>query len=164
MKTVYLGLGSNVGDRRAQLQNALKALNSGDVEVTGVSPVYETEPQGLREQPWFLNMVVEAHTSLFPLQLLTRIEEIEKQFGRRRMIPNGPRTLDIDILLYGRAVIRSERLVVPHPRYTERRFVLAPLHDLAPDLRDPVNGKSIREMLLAVANQPIRRLAKSLQT
>ena len=147
----------------ALLQTALEALKSGVLNVTGVSPVYETEPRGLREQPWFLNMVVEAETSLFPLQLLTRIEQIEKQFGRRRVIPNGPRTLDIDILLYGRAVIRSERLVVPHPRYSERRFVLAPLHDLAPDLRDPVDGKSIRELLLAVANQPIRRFAESLQ-
>ncbi len=157
MKTVYLGLGSNVGDREAQLRAAVTALESSDLQVVRESPIYETEPQGLRDQAWFLNMVVEARTSLFPLQLLTRVMQIEKQFGRRRVIANGPRTLDIDILLYGRAVIRSEKLVVPHPRYQERRFVLAPLCDLAPELRDPVVGKSVREILMGVSGQGVRK-------
>ena len=122
------------------------------------SPIYETEPVGYTEQRWFLNMVVEAETALFPLQLLTRTAKIEQRLGRARTVPNGPRTIDIDVLLYGTAVLHSPRLEVPHPRMQERRFVLAPLADLAPDLRHPVLRQTIRELLGAAPPQKIRRL------
>ena len=156
MKKIYLGLGSNVGDRRATLERALEALNATDLRILRPSPIYETEPQGLREQEWFLNLVAEAETSLFPRQLLQRIRRVERAFGRKRTVPNGPRTLDIDILFFGRSIIQTAELEVPHPRYAERRFVLAPMADLAPDWRDPVSGKSIRVLLDEVKGQKIR--------
>jgi 2-amino-4-hydroxy-6-hydroxymethyldihydropteridine diphosphokinase len=124
------------------------------------SPIYETEPVGYADQRWFLNMVVEAGTALFPMQLLTRIGKIEHTLGRVRTVPNGPRTIDIDILLYGSAAIRTPRLEVPHPRMHERRFVLAPLADLAPDLRHPVLRQTIRQLLEAAPQQALRRLSR----
>lgn len=102
MKTVYLGLGSNVGDREQMLQSAIDQLHSPDLRVMRLSSVYETEPQERRNQRWFLNMAVEAATGLFPRQLLARIGKIEQELGRRRMAANGPRTIDIDILFYGK--------------------------------------------------------------
>jgi 2-amino-4-hydroxy-6-hydroxymethyldihydropteridine diphosphokinase len=105
-----------------------------------------------------LNLVVEAETSLFPMQLLARAARIERGLGRIRTVPKGPRTIDIDILLYGKAVIRSEALEVPHPRMDERRFVLAPLADLAPDLRHPIAHRTVSEMLAAAPPRTVRRL------
>lgn len=159
MKTVYLGLGSNVGDREAMLQAAIDLLQARDLTVVRVSPVYETEPQDLRRQPWFLNLVAEVKTSLFPLQLLARIGKIEQQIGRRRTVAKGPRPIDIDILLYGNFVVQSSTLVIPHERLTERRFVLAPLAELAPDLRDPRSRRSMRELLSAITGQAVRKVA-----
>jgi 2-amino-4-hydroxy-6-hydroxymethyldihydropteridine diphosphokinase len=104
-------------------------------------------------------MVVEAETALFPMQLLTRTGKIERALGRVRIIPNGPRTIDIDILLYGTAVVRTPRLEIPHPRMHERRFVLAPLADLAPDLRHPVSRKTVRQMLNEALPQVVRRFS-----
>lgn len=121
------------------------------------SPVYETEPVGYTRQGWFLNMVVEAETALFPMQLLARAAKIERVLGRLRTVPNGPRTIDVDILLYGNAVVRSARLQIPHPRMHERRFVLAPLADLSPDLRHPVSRKTVRQMLEQAPTQNIHR-------
>jgi 2-amino-4-hydroxy-6-hydroxymethyldihydropteridine diphosphokinase len=158
MKTVYLSLGSNVGGREGHLQAALDALHAPDLAVRRVSPVYETEPVDVREQPWFLNLVVEAETSLFPMQLLARVAKVERKLGRRRSVPKGPRTIDIDILLYGSAVVRTPALEIPHPRMHERRFVLAPLADLAPELRHPVTRRTVREMLQATAGQAVRRV------
>jgi 2-amino-4-hydroxy-6-hydroxymethyldihydropteridine diphosphokinase len=155
LKTVYLGLGSNVGDREGNIRTALEKLNAAGVKVTRLSPLYETEPQGLAEQSWFLNAVAEVQTELFPLQLLARIQAIERELKRRRTVANGPRTLDIDILLYGDAVIDCKELAVPHPRYRERRFVLAPLADLAPKLRDPVTRKTVTEMLAELKGQKV---------
>ncbi len=155
-KIVYLGLGSNVGDRERMLEAALEALEAARVRIRRVSPVYETEPQDLREQAWFLNLVAEAETDLFPLQLLQTIGKIERQLGRRRTLPKGPRSIDIDILLYGNFVIDTPRLTVPHPRLAERRFVLAPLADLAPDLRHPVSRRTVREMLAGTTGQTVR--------
>ena len=159
MKTVYLGLGSNLGGREDHLQAALDALHAPDLVVRRISPVYETEPVDVREQPWFLNLVVEAETSLFPMQLLARVAKVERQLGRRRSVPKGPRTIDIDILLYGSAVVRTPALEIPPPRLHERRFVLAPLADLAPELRHPVTRQTVREMLLATVGQAVRRTA-----
>jgi 2-amino-4-hydroxy-6-hydroxymethyldihydropteridine diphosphokinase len=147
LKLTYLSLGSNVGDRDANLRAALQCLAASGVRLLRTSPIYETEPLDYTRQRWFLNLVAEAETSLFPMQLLSRIQKIERDLGRIRTVPKGPRTLDIDILFYGRAVIRTPRLEVPHPRLAERRFVLAPLADLAPDLRHPVTRQSVREML-----------------
>jgi 2-amino-4-hydroxy-6-hydroxymethyldihydropteridine diphosphokinase len=157
MKLIYLSLGSNVGDRERHLREAVAQLAAPDLRVLRTSPVYETEPVDYINQGWFLNLVVEAETELMPLQLLNRTQKIERGLGRVRTIAKGPRTIDIDILLYGRAVIRGARLEVPHPRMAERRFVLAPLADLAPDLRHPATHASVREMLERAPRQEARR-------
>jgi 2-amino-4-hydroxy-6-hydroxymethyldihydropteridine diphosphokinase len=156
--TVYLSLGSNMGGREANLEAALARLPAPDLRVLRASPVYETEPVGYTAQPWFLNLVVEAETTLSPAQLLSRIGKIERALGRVRTVAKGPRTIDIDILLYGNAVVRRAALEIPHPRMAERRFVLAPLADLAPDLRHPVTHKTVREMLDAAPAQIVRLL------
>jgi 2-amino-4-hydroxy-6-hydroxymethyldihydropteridine diphosphokinase len=144
------------------LRTALRLLESLGLQVARVSPVYETEPQDFKNQPWFLNLVVEVQTALFPMQLLTRVRKIERELGRKRTVNKGPRSIDIDILLYGESVIDSKDLVVPHPRMAERRFVLQPLADLAPDLRHPVLRRSIRELLAAVSGQAVRQFAAKL--
>lgn len=157
MNTAYLSLGSNLNDREGNLRRALELLESSDVHIKHVSSIYETEPQELREQPWFLNLVAEVETTLFPMQLLRRVRKIEKQLGRQRLIPKGPRTVDIDILLFGRFVMDSPGLQVPHPRMQDRRFVLEPLAEIAPELRHPVTRRSVREMLQATSGQIVRR-------
>ena len=161
MKTVYLGLGSNVGDREANLREALKRLESEGTRVVRRSSLYETEPQELRDQPWFLNAVVEVETDLFPLQLLACVRNIEREMGRRRVTSKGPRNIDIDILFYGRNVIDTPDLEVPHPRIAQRRFVLEPLAEIAPSFRHPLTGKTAIEMLATLEPQGIRRLATS---
>ncbi len=158
MKIVYLGLGSNIGDREALLQSALDELNLPDLRLRRVSSHYETEPIGLRDQRWFLNLAAEFQTELFPLQLLHRTQRVEKQLGRKRTVANGPRTIDIDILLYGSFIVKTDELEIPHPRYRERRFTLAPLAELRPDLRDPVTGRTMSELLAAIRGQTVRRL------
>jgi 2-amino-4-hydroxy-6-hydroxymethyldihydropteridine diphosphokinase len=158
MKTVYLGLGSNVGERTENLQAAIDGLHSAGLRITRLSSVYETEPQGRRNQRWFLNLVAEAETDLFPRQLLARIAKIERQLGRRRMLENGPRTIDIDILFFGNFTIRSPELTIPHPRFAERRFVLAPMVELAPEFRDPVTRRTMRELLPGTAGQTVRKV------
>jgi 2-amino-4-hydroxy-6-hydroxymethyldihydropteridine diphosphokinase len=158
LKTVYLSLGSNVGDREQNLREALERLEGPDLHVRRVSPTYETEPVEYTEQRWFLNLVAEAETELFPMQLLSRVGKIERALGRVRSVPKGPRTIDIDILLYGKTVVRSKELEIPHPRMAERRFVLAPLADLAPELRHPVTHRSVRQMLDAAPAQAVRRV------
>jgi 2-amino-4-hydroxy-6-hydroxymethyldihydropteridine diphosphokinase len=154
--TVYLSLGSNLGNREAHLRAAIARLSK--LRVLRVSPVYETAPVDRLDQPWFLNLVVEAETELFPLQLLSHTSRVERDLGRIRTVPKGPRKIDIDILLYGRSVIRAARLEVPHPRMAERRFVLAPLADLAPGLRHPGTNRMIREMLADAPDQQVRRI------
>ena len=153
MHTVYLSLGSNIGDRRQHLDEALKLLPEAGVSIQRVSRVYETEPQDLRAQPQFLNLVAEAETRLFPLQLLHAIERVERRMGRKRAIAKGPRIIDIDILLYGESIVEVGDLQIPHPRMAARRFVLEPLAELATDLRHPVTHASVAEMLEAVRDQ-----------
>jgi len=138
---VYLSLGSNLGDREANLRAALDRL-----EPRRISPTYETAPVDYTAQPFFLNLVAEIETDLMPLQLLSRTQRIERELGRVRGIPKGPRVIDIDILLFGSRVMRTKRLEIPHPRMQDRRFVLVPLADLAPDLRHPILRFTIREM------------------
>ena len=158
MKLAYLSLGSNIGNREGMLAEALRLLQAPDLRVVRVSPVYETEPMELRDQPWFLNLVAEIETDLFPRQLLARTQKIEKELGRKRKVPKGPRTIDIDILLYGRFVIDTPDLQVPHPRMTERRFVLEPLAQLAPELRHPVLRRTVGELLAATRGQVVRQV------
>lgn len=118
----------------------------------------------LENQPSFYNAVAEAKTSLFPMQLLKRISKLEREMGRRRTEPNGPRVIDIDILLFGKFVITTPRLTVPHPRMQERRFVLEPLAELAPGLRHPVTRKTVQELLAETAGQVARRVDVALST
>ncbi len=158
MKKVYLALGSNLGDRAGTLSSAVAQMESSELHVLRASSLYETEPRELVDQPWFLNQVVEAETSLFPRQLLTRLKRLEIALGRRPSLPKGPRAIDIDILFYGDAVVSTPDLAIPHAGMAERRFVLEPLAELAPDLRHPRTGKPIREMLAAVLNQQVRRV------
>jgi len=159
LKCVYLALGSNLGDRAGHLQRAVRELNSEELRIERISPVYETAPQGFQNQRWFLNLVVEAKTSLLPMRLLSRCQKIEKLLGRRRLILNGPRTIDIDIVLFGSSIIHTDRLEIPHPRYRDRRFVLLPLSDLAPDLRDPLTRETVRKMAAKTAGQQMSKTA-----
>jgi 2-amino-4-hydroxy-6-hydroxymethyldihydropteridine diphosphokinase len=154
--TIYLSLGSNLGDREANLWAAIERLAAPDLRVVRTSPVYETEPVEYTHQSWFLNLVVEAETGLFPMQVRARTGKIERALGRVRTVAKGPRTIDIDILLYGQTVVHSATLEIPHPRMSERRFVLAPLADLAPGLRHPVTHRTVREMLDAAPAQVVR--------
>ncbi len=147
MKSVYLSLGSNVGDRVGHIRQAIERLNERGVEVRRVSSLYKTEPVDFRPQPWFVNCAVEAATELLPRRLLNTLQGIERSLGRRPGVPKGPRPIDIDILLYENAVIRAHDLVIPHPRLSERRFVLLPLRELDAGLRDPVTQRTVAEML-----------------
>jgi 2-amino-4-hydroxy-6-hydroxymethyldihydropteridine diphosphokinase len=160
-KIVYIALGSNLGDRAGMLERAIAAMNSAGISVVRQSSLYVTEPVGAPGQGWFLNAVVEAETLLLPLQLLHALLKIERELGRRRLTPHGPRAIDLDILFYGSSVIRSRELEVPHPRLTERRFVLMPLAQLAPDFRHPVLHKSINQLL---AETPDRSEARPWHT
>jgi len=148
LKRVFLGLGSNLGNREANIREAVRHLNANHVGVNRLSPIYETEPEGVTDQPWFLNAVVEAHTMLLPRQLLLTAKAIEALMKRQATVKNGPRVIDIDILFYQSAVIKMPDFEVPHPRLRERRFVLAPMADLAPEWRDPVTRKTISELLV----------------
>lgn len=132
MRYIYLSFGSNQGDRLQNLQLALTELEAAKVQIRRVSKIYETEPYGYRSQAWFLNLVAEVDTALLPLQLLAAIHRIERKLKRRRTIRNGPRTIDIDIVFYRNARMKTPALQIPHPRYHERAFVLSPLSDLIP--------------------------------
>ena len=144
---VYLSLGSNLGDRRNYLQSAVADLAKKGVGILRTASLYSTEPKGLAAQPWFLNTIVETSTSEEPEALLDICLEIERSYGRVRVERDGPRTLDIDIILYGDRVLHSSRLTVPHPRYADRRFVLEPLAEIGPDIIDPVRHRTMRELL-----------------
>lgn len=146
MTIAYLGLGSNQGDREALLSAARQAIR---LSFPGArfSPLYETEPVGVRDQPWFLNQAAEIDTFLPPQGLLEWCLDLEKRNGRARTTPQGPRTLDVDVLLFGNEVLDEEHLTVPHPRMMERRFVLLPLSDLAPEMEIPGTGKTVGDAL-----------------
>jgi len=141
----YLSLGSNVGDRMDNLRRAMQLFCGEGIALRHTSSVYETEPVENTDQGWFLNFAAEVATTLEPVALLRKLQGIEKQLGRQRTVPKGPRTLDIDILLYGDVILQSEELTLPHPRMLQRRFVLEPLREVAPRLPIPGSGITVKE-------------------
>ena len=143
--TVYLGLGSNLGNRQDNLDKALDLLLQR-LRVDKISSVYETEPVGNVNQPRFLNLVCQAYTRLAPMELLSLAKGIESKLGRTFSKSNAPRPIDIDILFYGEQVMETPELIIPHPRLSERAFVLIPLAEIVPELVHPVSGKTIKEL------------------
>ncbi len=159
MATAYLSLGSNLGDRKAMLEEALARLGgSGRLTVVKRSSVYETEPVGVTDQPWFYNLAAEVDTALSPEELLHLTKAVEQEMMRTREIRWGPRTIDIDIVLYEDVKLATDRLTIPHPEMTRRRFVLEPLHEIAPDLVLP-DDRRVEQMLRDVRDQDVRRVA-----
>ena len=157
--TVYLSLGSNIGDREKNLHAAIAALADARVRVTRASSFYETEPVDLREQPWFLNCVVQGKTQLPALDLLYALRGIESRMGSKKLVPKGPRLIDMDILLYGDETIDTPELQVPHPRMLQRKFVLVPLVEIAPDLKHPQWTKTVADLAVETTDRSgVRRL------
>jgi len=156
--TVYLSLGSNLGPRERQLRSAIHCLKRIG-RVVNVSSFYETEPVEVTEQPWFLNCAVSVETTENPERMMRTVLEMEREMGRERTQKKGPRTIDIDILLFGDQVVESGVVTVPHPAMQKRRFVLEPLAEIAPEARHPVLKKTVRELLAELPEgQAVRRI------
>ncbi len=162
-KHIYLSLGSNLGDRAANLESAIEALPGIGVRVLRRSSFYETEPVDFLAQPWFLNCVVEAETSLAPRQVLEGLQSIERKLGSKKLVPRGPRIIDLDILFYDADIIHEAAMEIPHPRLAERRFVLVPLAEIAPELCHPVLRKTAAELLAATPDRSAVRIWQSPQ-
>ncbi len=158
---IYLSLGSNLGDRASNIDGAIAALPEVGVKVLRPSALYETEPVDFLAQPWFLNCVVEAETSLGPLELLHALQGIEQQLGSKKLVPRGPRIIDLDILFYGAEAIHTEEVEIPHPRMTQRRFVLVPLVELVPALRHPLLNSTIAQLVNLTPDKSEVRLWQS---
>ncbi|MFC4075499.1 2-amino-4-hydroxy-6-hydroxymethyldihydropteridine diphosphokinase [Salinithrix halophila] len=163
--TAYIGLGTNLGDRLANLKEALDRLDARQgIEVTRISSIYETDPIGFADQPDFLNMCAELVTDLSPEELLDALLGVEQELFRVRTVRWGPRTIDLDLLLYGEQVFKGDQLTIPHPRMTERAFVLVPLADLAPDAVVPPTGKTVAQLAEELEDDgEIRRAASQLE-
>ena len=159
----YLSLGSNLGDRLENLREAMRRLGDAGIALKRTSSVYETEPVDNAAQGWFLNCVAEVSTTLEPLEFLHRLQVVERELGRERTVPKGPRTIDIDILLYDDLLIETDELTVPHPRMLQRRFVLEPLCEIAPTLAIPGSAKIVEQALHELVDPAqVRLLIKSL--
>ena len=154
---IYIALGTNLGDREANLANARESLPS-EVKVVQASSIYVTPPWGYEDQPDFLNQVLETRSTLEPLPLLAKLKSIEEQMGRLKTFRNGPRLIDLDILFYGQRVVDESDLQIPHPRLQERAFVLVPLNEIAPDFIHPVLAVKVETLLTLVDTQGVRRL------
>jgi 2-amino-4-hydroxy-6-hydroxymethyldihydropteridine diphosphokinase len=164
MSLVYLALGANIPDRLSHLNNAVQGLQQSHIGVLRTASIYETEPHGFRDQAWFLNTVAEIETDLDPPELLRICLSIEHRNNRKREFIGGPRTLDIDIIFYDKRVIRTSNLVIPHPRFASRRFVLVPMAELAPDFIDPVSCDTIASLLARTTDDAaIRYVREPLQ-
>jgi 2-amino-4-hydroxy-6-hydroxymethyldihydropteridine diphosphokinase len=159
-KTVYLSLGSNVGDKQANLEQAISQLGKLGT-VTKRSAFYETEPMEITDQPWFVNCAVELETELMPKQFIAAVLDIEREMGRKRTKKKGPRTIDIDVLLFGKSIIEMKGLTVPHPAMHLRGFVLEPMVEIAPEVRHPVFKRSMRELrdALPAASGQVKKFA-----
>lgn len=149
MANVLIGIGSNIGERKENIGKAISLLKE-KCRILKMSPLYETEPIGYRYQEWFLNCAIKVKTSLKPQELLDFLQSIEKRLGRVRTIKNGPRTVDLDMLFYGKKIINESNLIVPHPRLHKRLFVLKPLKDICPDFVHPILKKNIKGLYSAV--------------
>ncbi|PAD19744.1 2-amino-4-hydroxy-6-hydroxymethyldihydropteridine diphosphokinase [Terribacillus saccharophilus] len=155
MKQAWIALGSNIAPRETYLQQAIQTLNeNAEIKLNQVSTVYETDPVGYEDQDQFLNLVAEVETSLKPMELLHVCQKIEQDLGRKRIIRWGPRTVDLDILLYSTENMNVEELILPHPRMHERAFVLVPLAEIAPELL--LKGKSVQEWLDTLAVRDVQ--------
>ena len=155
LHTIYIALGSNLGERLVNLQSAADALPP-TIRIRERSPVYETSPWGYLEQPLFLNQVVKAETALPPPDLLSYLKNVENQMGREMTHKYGPRSIDLDIIFYGDLILDTPKLTIPHPHLANRAFVLLPLADLDPDLRHPISNLTVGEMLVDVEVEGIR--------
>jgi len=160
MTLVYLALGSNLGKREEYLRAGINGLARHDIQVIRCASIYSSEPQEVLDQPWFLNTALEASTALMPDELLRACLEVERENHRVRDTNKGPRTFDIDIIFYGNEIVRVPGLTIPHPNFSFRRFVLAPLAELAPDFVDPISGKTLQDLLEACADRSdVRRIS-----
>jgi 2-amino-4-hydroxy-6-hydroxymethyldihydropteridine diphosphokinase len=160
-KKAYIGIGSNIGDKTANCKKAIELLKENpQIKVTKISDFYETEPVGYKEQEWFVNCAVEIETDLNPQELLLLCHMIESELGRERKIKYGPRTIDLDILLYNNDIIDTTKLKIPHPEMHKRSFVLKPLSDIAPDAVHPALRKKIADLTVAITEKGIVKKIK----
>lgn len=153
MSIVYIGIGSNLGDRLKNCMDALALIEKRGISVTSISSVYETEPWGVKDQPLFLNMAIEAETNLEPSRLLAVLKNIEQKIGREKSCRWGPRAIDLDILLFDDLIVNKDDLRIPHPLMHERYFVMRPLCEIAPDAEHPLLKMSVRQLFRRLTNR-----------